>query len=622
MQIGYYGDQAEEVRSKTDIVAVISEHVKLRKAGRSYVGLCPFHSEKTPSFSVDPDKQLFYCFGCNTGGNVFTFLMKRDGLTFQEALQILADRAGVRLAPPKGGRDYSSARKEKEKLVRVLLYAQARFRENLLSEKGKVAMNYLHKRGLSDEIIERFGLGLAFDDWEALAVSSRRAELDQKDMEKAGLVVARQGGGGFYDRFRNRIMFPIWDSIGTLIGFGGRALGDDPAKYLNSPETPLFHKGKELYALNLAKPGIRSNDRVCIVEGYMDVITAFQHGIDYTVAAMGTALTPLQARTLMLLTQQVYLVYDQDEAGKRAARRTIDVFREAGGRTSVVTYGEAKDPDEFLRTKGALGFVSRLEEALTDVQFIYEEARATEDVSKVEGKLRVKDIIVPVLASLESRFELSAYTEEFSRDLGVMKESLDKDVESYRRKARQGPRHKKSENRNTTGYDNQSEQGLGSDSSPKAGVRPGDSEIPLIRRKAEEGVIRSLVEKPGLLDSMSKRITVMDLLDFQCRRAFERLQKGPLTPDDDEEVLAWLAELCIRFGPVDQPERILRDCVRKIKEFRLTELRDSIAKAEREKDQEMLAVVQTQYRRLLRELKSAGENRDDSSDQSPGGNTS
>ncbi len=207
-------------------MAVISEYVKLRKAGRSWIGLCPFHSEKTPSFSVDPDKQLFYCFGCNTGGNVFTFLMKKEGLTFQEALQILADKAGVILTPSKGGRS-DSARKEIQRLREVLQYAQTKFRENLLSVRGRDAMAYLHKRGLSQETIDRFGLGLAMDDWEALAVASRRAGLTTEIFEGPALLVERQGGG-FYDRFRNRIMFPIWDGSGGLIGFGGRALGMIP----------------------------------------------------------------------------------------------------------------------------------------------------------------------------------------------------------------------------------------------------------------------------------------------------------------------------------------------------------------------------------------------------------
>ena len=302
-----------------------------------------------------------------------------------------------------------------------------------------------------------------------------------------------------------------------MIGFEA-APRDDP-QVLEQPQTPSSIR-QGAVRVDLAKPGFEPTTGLHM-EGYMDVITSFQHGIDYTVAGMGTALTPLQARTLMLLSPRIYLVYDQDEAGQRAARRTIDVFREAGGRTSVVTYDGAKDPDEFLKTRGPQRFVERLDEALTDIQFIYETARKTVDVSKMDGKLRVKEIMVPILASLESQFEVSALYGGVLRELGVRKESLDKDVELYRRRARQEARHKKSENRNTTGHDNQPEQGLDRGSSLKAGDGRSNGEIPLVRRKAEEGVIRCLVEKPGLLASMSNRITVQDLMDTQCRRAFE-----------------------------------------------------------------------------------------------------
>ncbi len=604
MQKGYYGDQAEEVRTKTDIVAVISEYVKLKKTGRSYTGLCPFHAEKTPSFSVDPERQLFYCFGCNTGGNVFTFLMKKDGLTFQEALKLLADRAGVRLIPPKGAAERESIRRRNESLIAALQYAQDRYYENLRSQKGKEAMAYLQRRGLTVPIIDRFGLGLALDEWEALATSSRRTGVEPGDMQKAGLVVQREGGG-FYDRFRNRLMFPIWDSGGTLIGFGGRALGDDPAKYLNSPETPLFKKGRELYALNLAKPAIRSGEKACIVEGYMDVITCFQHGIDYTVAGMGTALTNDQARTLLLLAQRVYLIYDQDEAGRRAARRTIDVFREAGGRTSIVVYKDAKDPDEYLRKYGAAKFSERFDEALADIQFLYEETRSMHNITSAEGKTSVKDAMVPILAGLESRFESSAYIEEISRDLGVRKDSMEADVESYRRKAQQEKRHKKSESRDTTGYaDRRNGYDAARPEEREVEAKAAAREVPPLRRKAEEGIICCLVEKPGLLDSMSNSITVDDLADENCRRAFSSLSKGPLSPDEDEEVLTWISELCARFGPVDEPKRILQDCVARMKEFKLAELCDLIAAAERDKDKERLRAVTEQYGRLLKELKS------------------
>ncbi len=327
-------DITREVRMRTDIVALISEYVRLRKTGKNYVGLCPFHEEKTASFTVDPDKQLFYCFGCGAGGNAFTFLMKREGLSFPEALEKLAQRAGVRLPSRSRYRGDESRRKENKRLLDALEFAQSKFRDMLYGSRGKDALKYLETRGLSREIIDKFGLGFAPDEWDFIASSAKRSGFHQGDFLKAGLLLERPSGG-YYDRFRNRVTFPIYDSAGTLIGFGGRAIGDETPKYLNSPETPVFRKGRELYALSLAKPGIRRKDRVCVVEGYMDVIMSFQHGIDYTVAGMGTALSREQARALLLLTGEVYLVYDRDEAGKRATRRSIDVFREAGGRTRI-----------------------------------------------------------------------------------------------------------------------------------------------------------------------------------------------------------------------------------------------------------------------------------------------
>jgi DNA primase len=608
---GFYEDSIiDEVRSKTDIVSLVSEYVKLRKAGRSYVGLCPFHEEKTPSFNVDPDKQFFYCFGCGTGGNVFTFLMKRDGLSFPEALRVLADRAGVRLPLSSGRAGDDKARKEADRLREVLLFAHTRYREQLQSRRGEAARAYLARRGLSPETIDNFQLGLAPDEWEFMATVAKRSGVNQSDLEKAGVLVARSDGR-FYDRFRNRIMFPIWNSSGVLIGFGGRALGDDPAKYLNSPETPLFRKGKELYALNLAKPNIRAKDRVCLVEGYMDVVSCFQHGIDFAVAGMGTALTREQARALLLLTQNVYLVYDQDQAGKRAARRSIDVFRDLGGKSSVVTLDGAKDPDDFFRVKTQAEFNERLDAALLDVAFIYEEARRSVDPSSIEGKIRIQEVMVPILASLTSEFERSLYVEEISRDLGVGKESLDKDVELYKRSAQRDSRYKKDERRDTTGYDNQSQRGSGRDSLKLPAARAGfvgrDSEHDLVRRKAEEGVIRCLVENPGLFASLSGQLCEEYINDEYCRLAFSKLTEGSIDPEEDEDLLAWIAQLCLKFGPVKEPERILKDCLRRLQSIRLAELRDRIAKAEREKDEKTLEAIWSDYRRLLKEAKSVGD---------------
>ncbi len=604
-------DVAREVRLRTDIVALISEHVKLRKAGKNYVGLCPFHEEKTGSFTVDPDKQLFYCFGCGTGGNAFTFLMKREGLSFPEALEKLAQRAGVRLPPRRSWAAQGERRKEHGRLLDALEFAQARFREALYGSRGKAALGYLEKRGLSREIIDKFGLGYAPDDWDFIAAGAKRSGFHQSDFEKAGLLLERQGGG-YYDRFRNRVTFPIYDSGGVLIGFGGRALGDENPKYLNSPETPVFRKGRELYALNLAKTGVRRADKVLIMEGYMDVITAFQHGIDYTVAGMGTALSREQARTLLILSQNVYLVYDQDEAGKRAGRRSIDVFREAGGRTRLVTLPGAKDPDEFLRAKGPAAFEERLEQALPDIMFIYDEIRRENAHLGIEGKMRIRDVMIPVLASLSSEFERSAYIEEFARDLGVPTASLDKDVETYRRKAEQERKYKQSQNRDTTGYDNrvQPNPANGSKGVEKpAGIRQSDIEIGVVRKKAEEGVIRCLIENRGLLEKTLEILGEDDFADPICRELFRVLREGPVDAVLDERIETYVAELCIRFGalPKESTERILNDCVRSLRRERLEELRETIALAERTKDQTTLAKASQDYQRLLKQLKSTGD---------------
>lgn len=616
MSGAYYGDQViEEVRSRVDIVSLISEHVKLRKAGRNYVGLCPFHEEKTPSFSVDPDKQFFYCFGCGVGGNAFSFLMKKEGVTFPEAVRVLAERAGVRLPAPRARAEEEAAMREKRRLRAALEFAQRKYREMLSSPRGAPALNYLKGRGLTGDLIDKFGLGYAPGEWEFISGLGVAAGLDRSDMHKAGLLVERQNGSGYYDRFRERITFPIWDSVGEIVGFGGRALGNVEPKYLNSPDTPLFHKGKELYALNLARPSIRRQGTVLVMEGYMDVIASFRHGVDYAVAGMGTALTREQARTLLLLAERVLLVYDQDEAGRRAARRSLEVFREAGGRTYVVTLGGAKDPDDFLRSRGADAFAQAISSALPDITFIYEEARKAHGTHGVDSKVKIKDEMVPVLASLDSKFECSAYIEEISRDLGVVKESLTGDVEMYRRKAQVGSKYKKSENRDTSGYDDHpggERQGAGGYRG-KAGESPGDSEISVVRRKAEEGVIRCLIEDTGLGNWARENLKEDDFADLRCREAIRALRQGSLGSVEDEELLNWQAALCLRFGPVDQPQRILRDCLRKLRELRLVDLQDRMALLEREKDYEALLDIRSEYQTLLRQVKSVGDAGEDGS---------
>ena len=603
-------DITREVRMRTDIVSLVSEYVRLRRTGKNYVGLCPFHEERTPSFTVDPDKQLFYCFGCGVGGNVFTFLMKKEGLSFSEDLEKLAQRAGVRL-PPRTRHGDELRRKEYKKILDALEFAQGRFREMLYGPRGRAALRYLETRGLSRETIDKFGLGFAPDEWDFIASAARRSGFDLADFFRAGLLLER-AGGGYYDRFRGRITFPIHDSGGTLVGFGGRALGDETPKYLNSPETPVFRKGRELYGLHLAKPGIRQKNRVCIVEGYMDVIMSFQRGIDYAVAGMGTALTREQARTLLLLTGEVFLVYDRDDAGRRATRRAIDVFREAGGRTRVVSLPGSKDPDEFLKAEGTGAYEKLLDEALPDIQFIYYEIRGENARLGAEGRIRVMEAIVPVLAGLSSDTERSVYIDEFARDLGVPRDSLARDVEAHRRKSEQARKYKEGQNRDTTGYDNQvqPDPAIGSKRVEQpGGKKQADIEVSIVRRKAEEGVIRCLIENRELLEYTVGILGEQDFADAVCRELFKVLREGSLDTVADERIQAQVAELCMRFGDVSRESapRILDDCIRTMRRERLEELRETIALAERTRDHATLTKAVADYNRLLKQVKSLGD---------------
>ena len=601
----YYSQEViDEIRARTDIVSVVSEYVKLRKSGKNYVGLCPFHQEKTPSFTVDPEKQFFYCFGCGEGGNIFTFLMKMENMSFPDAVEKLAARAGVRLPEPTLSSSEKKRKQELDGVRNVLSFAHEKYRQVLFSKQGAHALKYLEKRGVLRGTIDLFELGYAPAQWDFIVGQTGKAGISPDSLVKSGLVVEKEIGRGgesktdlrlsnMYDRFRGRIMFPIWNSTGDLIGFAGRAVGNDEPKYLNSPDTPLFHKGKELYALNLAKTGIRNKGRVCVMEGYMDVISAFQNGIDYAVAGMGTAFSAQQARALLLLCEDVVLAYDQDDAGKRAVRRCIDVFREAGGRSRVAVFEGAKDPDEYVIKYGAEKFEGLVANAVTDIEFIYREAVRANDLSTIEGKLKVKDIIVPVLAELESDVEISAYVSEIARDLDVMKESLYKDVELYRRKARRA---------STKSSDSNASRPTSQNNLP----RNKSKEVNLARRRAEEGIIKVLVEKPELVNVAKMHLTGEDFSDEQCRLMFANCD-DLLVWTEDPEISNWVAQICAGFGPIDRPERVLADCIRRINEFRLAELRDEMRKAEEDGDQERLVAILYEYQKLLRQVKSTGD---------------
>ncbi len=356
----------EGIKDRVSIKEVVEDYVRLQKDGANFRGLCPFHNEKTPSFKVHDEKGIFKCFGCGESGNVFTFLMKMEAMNFHEALEVLARRAGVSLPEQEISEEEQEKQRHNESIFEANLAAARFFRDVLLeSEKGIKARDYLEKRELKTETVKRYGLGYAPSGWSTTMDALKDRGVPEKDLYAAGLIVPRKQGGGYYDRFRERLMFPILDVQGRIRGFGGRLLEDHPEspKYLNTPETPVFKKGAGFFGLYNAKEAIRKTGRAIIVEGYMDQIALNQAGIEYAAATLGTALTKEHAYALKRYAAEVFMVFDPDEAGTRASFRSLEVFLEAGLSPRVVTMPEGKDPDDFLRTRPKEEFEDLLEES-------------------------------------------------------------------------------------------------------------------------------------------------------------------------------------------------------------------------------------------------------------------
>jgi len=414
----------DEIKDRVDIVEVIGGHVQLKKRGRNYVGLCPFHSEKTPSFTVSPDKQIFYCFGCGVGGNVFTFLMKQNGLSFPEAVTTLAARAGIDLVDVNETPVHRRQREFKERLYQLGAIA-ASFYYRILTRHPAAAQarDYLHQRGLQEETTRLFELGYAPDRVDALVNHLRQQGFKLQEIEQAGLSISRK-----VDRFRGRLMFPIKDSRGRVIGFGGRVLGEGQPKYLNSPETILFSKGKNLFGLDLALPGIRKKSQAILVEGYMDMITAWQYGIDNAVATLGTALTREQARELKKYAKEVIIAYDADTAGAKATLRGLDILTAAGLQVRVIQLPEGMDPDEFLAVRGMPAFKQLIQSSQGLMEFRINQALNQHDVSTARGKRAIVAEMLPYIKQARDAVEQEVYARLLSRHTGISETAILNDI--------------------------------------------------------------------------------------------------------------------------------------------------------------------------------------------------
>lgn len=405
----YYSDELiEEVRSRNDIVDVIGGYVRLKKKGSTYFGLCPFHNEKTGSFSVSPNKQMYYCFGCGAGGNVFTFLMQYENFTFGEAMQSLADRVGIELPQQEMT---SAQRREADRRTRLLEInkeAAKYFYTLLRSPRGQKAYQYFKKRELSDETMQKFGLGYSDQYSDDLYRYLRKKGYDDDILKDSGLITIDEVRGG-HDKFWNRAMFPIMDVHNRVIGFGGRVMGDGEPKYLNSPETRIFDKSRNLYGLNIARTTRKNQLLLC--EGYMDVIALHQAGFDNAVASLGTALTSGHANLLKRYTKEVYLTYDSDGAGVKAALRAIPILKEVGIVTKVINMRSYKDPDEFIKALGAEEYQKRIDEAENSFLFEIRIMQENYDMNDPESKTAFYNEIAQKLLGFSEELERNNYIE-------------------------------------------------------------------------------------------------------------------------------------------------------------------------------------------------------------------
>ena len=470
----------DELIARTDIVDLVGEYVRLTKKGRNYWGLCPFHSEKTPSFSVSPDKQIFKCFGCGKGGGAINFIMELDSLPFRDAVGVLAKRVNLEV-PDTGG--FSAGMKERrEKLLTINKAAARVFHKWLYAPEGAAGLAYLQRRGLSRGTLTRFGLGFAPDRWDGLLTALAEQGWDKADLLDAGLAVSNKDGR-IYDRFRNRVMFPIIDIRGDVIGFGGRVMDDSTPKYLNSPDTPVYNKSRNVFALNIAKKSRAG--RVILTEGYMDTISLHQAGFDSAVASLGTSLTAEHAQLLARYFKDAVIAYDGDGAGVSAAQRAIPLLERAGLNVKVLRVKGAKDPDEFIKKYGPEAFARLLDKSENHIDYRLEQLRGRYDLSDDSQRVEFLREATGVIASLHSAVEREIYGGHAAQMAGISAEAMAQEVKKELRRRIQ--KEKKQQERR--------------DLSPATQLQPkarGMRYDNIRSARAEEGILRLLIRDESL----------------------------------------------------------------------------------------------------------------------------
>ena len=583
----YYSDDLiEEVRSRNDIVDVISQYVHLQKKGSSYFGLCPFHNEKTPSFSVTPSKQMYYCFGCGAGGNVFTFLMEYENFTFGEAMEALAQRAGVQLPERQMSGEARREADRRGRLLEINREAARYFYMLLRSEKGKAAYRYFSGRGLSPETMQKFGLGYSDKYRDDLYRYLRSKGYEDGILKDSGLVTIDERRGG-YDKFWNRAMFPIMDANSKVIAFGGRVMGEGEPKYLNSPETPVFNKSRTLYGLHLARMTRRPQMILC--EGYMDVIALHQAGFDNAVASLGTALTEGHAGILRRYTKEVYLSYDSDGAGQKAALRAIPILRDAGITCKVINMSPHKDPDEFIKALGPEAYEERIARAENSFMYTLRMREKDFDLRDPEGKTAFYREAARMILEFPDELERDNYIEAVAAHYQVGFDHLRQMVRKV----------------GTAG-------GISARREP---LKTGKNE----RKKREDGREKSqrllltwLVEQPKLFRTISAYLSPSDFTEGVYRKVADELfrqmkeegQPNPgriVTMFDSEEDQRTVAQICnASAGEMESSadmEKALKETILRIRQGSLEEERKALDPTDMEGLKRMI-----EHKRLLQEL--------------------
>ncbi len=551
-------DFVERVRSASDILSIVASYVPLKRKGNRYWGCCPFHQEKTPSFSVVPEEGFFYCFGCHAGGNVFKFISLIESVSYFEAIKLQAERLGIPLPEQEKTKKEQARDQKRADLLRVLEMGRDFFHNCLVrTPYGAAGRSYFASRDISEETIEEFGLGFSPDSFDKLKKAFEKRGVSERLLIESGLLAQRSSDGSGYDRFRGRVMIPIADERGRVVGFGGRVIDGGEPKYLNSPETMVFNKRRLLFGLDRSKKAIRQSGYAILVEGYMDAISVFGAGVLNVAASLGTAFTVDQCRLLLRYAPEIYFCYDSDEAGQKATMRALSVLRETGARARVIIVPDGKDPDEFVRRHGAEAFRELTKTALPLAEYQIQYAIRHGETQTMEGKARILRAVLPVLKNCASVIEQGGYIVRLSRSIGIEEGIIRQEMENYR----------------------------GDPSDEFSSARPVRQTVHQVDnavRRAGRIVIRQVWNDPGTLVDLTEKVSLDDFpyaLHGEILRYLEKQAEAGAAASDatalselSEEAADELSRAVVEDTGNGDPQAAYDDCVRVLRKAWLATL--------------------------------------------------